>query len=249
MAIWIYTILSVALVSSISLIGVFFLSLNEKLLRKILIFLVSFAVGGLFGDAFIHLLPESFEKLGSNLSTSLLILAGIFLFFVLEKFIRWRHCHVPPASHSHEHPLVTMNFIGDGAHNMIDGMLIAASYIVSIPLGMTTTLAIILHEIPQEVGNFGVFVHAGLSVKKALLLNFSTAIFSFLGAIIALVAATYIAGFALLMLPITAGGFIYVAGSDLMPELHHEGKASTSAYQFISILLGIGMLALLTLVG
>lgn len=246
MSVWLYTLFSVALVSSISLIGIFFLSTNEKTLRKILIFMVSFAVGGLFGDAFIHLLPESFEKLGSSLSTSLLVLAGIFIFFILEKFIRWRHCHIP-ASESHIHPLVTMNIIGDGAHNFIDGMLIAASYIISIPLGMATTLAIILHEIPQELGNFGVFLHAGLSIKKALLYNFLSALTAFLGAFISLLIATGDTQFALYLLPITAGGFIYIAGSDLMPELHIETKAKTSFYQFVSIMAGIGILALLTL--
>lgn len=246
MAVWIYALLSVALVSSISLIGVFFLSVNEKILRKLLTFLVSFAVGGLFGDAFIHLLPESFEKLGTgNLAAPLLILAGIFLFFVLEKFIRWRHCHIP-TSEKHLHPLVAMNIVGDGVHNFLDGMLIAASYLVSVPLGIATTLAIILHEIPQEIGNFGVFLHAGLSVKKALLYNFLSALTAFLGAMAALVAASMTEGFALILLPIAAGGFIYIAGSDLMPEIQHEVEAKTSVWQFISIMLGVGMLALLT---
>lgn len=247
MSIWLYALLSVALVSSISLIGVFFLSVNEKILQKVLTFLVSFAVGGLFGDAFVHILPESFEKLGTdNLTAPMLILAGIFAFFALEKFIRWRHCHVP-TSKKHLHPLVTMNIVGDGAHNFIDGMLIGASYFVSIPLGIATTLAIVLHEIPQEIGNFGVFLHAGLSVKKALLYNFLSAFTAFLGAIFALIAASQIEGFAIILLPITAGGFIYIAGSDLMPELHHETKAKTSLYQFIFVVLGIGALALLTL--
>lgn len=246
MAIWLYAIGSVALVSSISLIGVFFLSFNEKLLRKILIFLVSFAVGGLFGDAFIHLIPESFERLGSNLSVSFLILAGIFLFFVLEKFIRWRHCHINGLEH--HHPMATINFIGDSVHNFIDGLLIGASYLVSIPLGISTTIAIILHEIPQEIGDFGVFIQAGLSVKKAILYNLLSALFAIFGTLLAFSATSHIDNFALYLLPITAGGFIYIAGSDLMPELHHEIKASTSAYQFFSMLLGAGMLALLTLI-
>lgn len=248
MAVWLYTLLSVLIVSSISLIGIFFLSINEKILRKILTFLVSFAVGGLFGDAFIHLIPESFEKLGSGLATSLLMLTGIFIFFILEKFIHWRHCHIP-TSEKHPHPLVALNFIGDAAHNFIDGMVIGASYFVSIPLGITTTLAIVLHEIPHEIGNFGVFIHAGLTPKKAIAFNFFTALFSFLGAIIALVAASHAQISALALLPITAGGFIYVAGSDLVPELHIETKVQTSFFQLISIMAGIGMLALLTLAG
>lgn len=245
-AVWLYTIASLILVSSISLIGVFFLSLKENILKKLLIFFVSFAVGGLLGDAFIHLIPESFEKLGSGLSTSVLILTGIFIFFALEKFIRWRHCHIPISDH-HTHPLATMNLIGDAAHNLIDGMLIGASYIVSIPLGISTTIAIVLHEIPQEIGEFGVLLHSGMPAKKALFLNFLSALFALFGGLIALLISSRIENFALYLLPITAGGFIYIAGSDLMPELQHETKVSSSVYQFVSILLGIGMLALLTL--
>ncbi|MBI5179868.1 MAG: ZIP family metal transporter, partial [Nitrospirae bacterium] len=160
MELWLYTIGSVVLVSAISFVGILSLLFDRERLNKMLLFLVSFAVGGLFGDAFIHLLPESFEKLGAKLTTSLFIILGILLFFVLEKFIRWRHCHIP-TSEEHPHPLVTMNLIGDSVHNFIDGMLIGASYIVNIPIGITTTIAIILHEIPQEIGDFGVLVHGG----------------------------------------------------------------------------------------
>lgn len=245
MSIWLYTIGSLLLVSSISLIGVFFLSLQEKILKKLLIFFVSFAVGGLLGDAFIHLIPEAFEKVGSNLATSLLILTGIFIFFFLEKFIRWRHCHIP-ISEKHVHPLALMNLIGDAAHNFIDGMLIGASYVASIPLGISTTIAIILHEIPQEIGEFGVLLHSGMPAKKALLLNFCSAIFALFGGIIALTISARIENFAFYLLPITAGGFIYIAGSDLMPELQHETKISSSIYQFFFILLGISILAMLT---
>lgn len=246
MEIWLYTLVSVGLVSILSLIGVFSLSLNQERLKKILLFLVSFAVGGLFGDAFIHLLPESFEKLGFNLATSLFIVGGILFFFVLEKFVRWRHCHIP-TSEMHPHPVVTMNLIGDGVHNLIDGMLIGASYCVSIPIGIATTLAVILHEIPQEIGDFGVLVHGGLSVKKALAFNFLSAVTAILGALISLVIGPHLADYSLSLLPITAGGFIYIAGSDLIPELQHEVKLFSSILQFSSIILGVGVMALLVL--
>jgi zinc and cadmium transporter len=246
MQVWIYTIISVILVSAISLIGIFTLFLNKNIPKKILLFLVSFAVGGLFGDAFIHLLPESFEKLGANLTSSLYIVIGILIFFVLEKFIRWRHCHIATPE-GHPHPVAVMNLIGDGVHNLIDGMLIGASYIVSIPIGISTTLAIILHEIPQEIGDFGVLLHSGFSVKKAVAFNFLSAITSILGAIISLFAGSHIEGYSSILLPITAGGFIYIAGSDLIPELQHECKLSISILQFISIILGVGIMALLVL--
>jgi zinc and cadmium transporter len=246
--IWVYTLISVIVVSAVSLIAVFFLSVNEATIKKLLLFLVSFAVGGLFGDALIHLLPESFEKLDSRLVSSFLVLAGILIFFILEKFIHWRHCHDIDCE-EHTHPVVTVNIIGDATHNLIDGMLVAASYSVSIPLGFTTTIAVILHEIPHEIGNFGVLVHGGLPVKKALLYNFLSALAAILGAIITLVIGPQVKGFAEVLLPITAGGFIYVAGSDLIPELKHEVHISHSILQLIAIIFGIILMSLLTLMG
>ena len=248
MQIWFYTLVSVFIVSIISLIGVLTLSFNKKTLSDILLYMVSFAVGGLFGDAFIHLIPEAFDKLGKGILVSSLIIFGILVFFVLEKFIRWRHCHVV-TSKDHPHPVVLMNLIGDGLHNMIDGMIIGATYLISIPLGLTTTLAVILHEIPQEIGEFGVLVHGGLSVKNALLFNFLSALLAIVGAIFSLTVGPYIKDYAAYLIPITAGGFIYLAGSDLIPELHHESEVKRSCLQFICILLGIATMALLLLVG
>ena len=187
MKVWVCSLLSVGLVSVISLIGLVTLSVGPSILRKTLLYLVSFAVGALFGDACIHLIPETFERVRPPLTGSLLLIGGILIFFVLEKFVRWRHCHVPEEDHQHVHPVVTMNIVGNGVHNMIDGMLIGASYTASVPIGVATTIAIILHEIPQEIGNFSILVHGGLPVKRALLLNFMTAMAAFLGAVVTLV--------------------------------------------------------------
>ncbi len=244
--VWFYTLASVFLVSALSLVGMISLALTGERLSKVLFLLVGFAVGALFGDAFIHLLPESFERLGGGVLTSLLVILGIFLFFVLEKFIHWRHCHIP-VSKQHQHPLVTMNLIGDSIHNLIDGILIAASYMVSIPIGLTTTLAVILHEIPQEIGDFGVLLHGGLSVRKALLYNFFTGLIAVGGALITLILGQNISHMTLLFLPITAGGFIYIAGSDLIPELKHDTRLKTSLGQFVAILCGVAVMALLAL--
>jgi len=230
------------------LVGVFTLSLKPERLAKITLFLVSFAVGGLFGDALIHLLPEAFEELGANLAVSLYVILGVLVFFVLEKFLRWRHCHIP-TSEEHMHPLVTINLVGDTVHNLIDGMLVGSSYLVSIPIGITTTLAVILHEIPQEVGDFGVLIHAGLSVKRALVFNLLSATTAILGAILAVIMGQEVQGFSLLLLPVTAGGFLYIAGSDLIPELHHEVDVKTSLLQLVLILLGVGIMALLLVLG
>jgi zinc and cadmium transporter len=243
---WVYALISVVIVSAISLVAVFFLALSEDAIRKLLLFMVSFAAGALFGDAFIHLLPESFTKLGTGLGTSLLILAGIMFFFILEKFIHWRHCHNMNYA-EHTHPMVMVNLVGDSVHNLIDGTLIAASYAVSLPLGITTTLAVVFHEIPHEIGNFGVLVHGGLPVKKALFYNFLTALTAILGAVLALTLGPLVKGFTLALLPITAGGFIYIAGSDLIPELKHEVEISHSILQFFSLILGVGAMSLLIL--
>jgi len=249
MKVWLWTIGSVVVISLISLIGAATISLNKARLKAVLLFMVSFAVGGLFGDAFIHLLPQSFEKLGVNLKASLFMLLGFFIFFILEKFIRWRHCHIP-TSKEHTHPVAALNLIGDGVHNMLDGMIVAGSFAVSVPIGIATTLAVILHEIPQEIGDFGILVYSGIAVKKALFLNFISALASVVGAIIALALESRIKGFAAYLLPVTAGGFLYIGGSDLIPELHKEDhvKISTSLVQLAAIMLGIGIMALMVFI-
>ena len=243
--VWTYTLISVALVSLLSLVGIVTLSLRQARLRKILLFLVAFAVGALFGDVFIHLLPESFEKIGANLTSSLLVIVGFLIFYILEKFIRWRH--LGSAQTSKVAPVVTMNIVGDAVHNLIDGMLIAASFMVSVAIGITTTVAIVLHEIPQEIGDFGILVNGGLSVKKALLFNLLAAVMAFLGAAATILIGEQIEDYAVYLLPVTAGGFIYIAGPDLIPELQQEVRISNSVWQFGALLMGVVVMALLTL--
>ena len=252
MKIWAYSLISVFLVSVISLIGITTISLGMDRLKKILLFMVSFAVGALFGDAFIHLLPEAYKKIPSDAVTSLLIIAGILVFFVLEKFICWRHCHLPApgedhASDENPKPVVYMNLIGDGLHNTIDGIIIGASYAVSVPIGFATTIAVILHEIPQEIGDFGILLHGGLTRKRALFLNFLCATLAILGCLLALIVGPKIKGFSLYVIPFTAGGFIYIAGSDLIPELNKETRLSKSLPQLVSMMLGVLVMALLLL--
>jgi zinc and cadmium transporter len=248
MSIWAYTISSVIIVSLISLIGIFTLAFRKERIQKVILFFVSFAVGALFGDALIHLIPETFEKMDSKLTASLLILAGIIIFFALEKFIHWRHCH-DVSCENHWHPIITMNIVGDMIHNLIDGMIIAGSFSISIPLGIATTIAVVLHEIPQEIGDFGIMIHGGLSVKKALALNFLSATTAVVGAVIVLLLGNHISNLPTYLLPITAGGFLYIAGSDLIPELKHETKIAASVGQLVAIVLGITVMASLLLIG
>ena len=243
-SVWLYTIVSVMLVSLISFIGVVTLSMNAERLKQVLIYLVSLSAGALFGDAFIHLLPEIVEETGWELSTSLAVLSGILTFFVLEKILHWHHYHLP---HTKEqiHPFAMMNLIGDGVHNFIDGLIIGASYLVSIPVGMATTIAVGVHEIPQEIGDFGVLLHGGFSKGKAVFYNFLSALMAFLGAIVSLLLSTITGNVTTYLIPFAAGGFIYIAGSDLIPELHKEVKVRKSLLQFIAFVLGILIMFLL----
>lgn len=244
--VWTYSLLSALIVSLISLVGVFFFALHDDTLNKALLFMVSFSAGALFGDVFIHLLPGVFEKSGFGLSLSLYLLSGILTFFILEKFVEWRHCHVP-TSEDHPHTFATMNLIGDGVHNLIDGMIIAGSFVAGPTVGVATTVAVILHEIPQEIGDFCVLVHGGYSKRDALLLNFLSGALAMFGVVISLVLSSKIESFSTFLILFASGGFIYVAGSDLIPELHKETSAVKSFFQLISLLAGIGVMVVLTL--
>ncbi len=239
--IWIYTITSVLLVSFIALIGLFTLALKKDHLNKMLSFLVAFSAGSLLGGAFLHLMPEALEGISDKITVSVLIMLGIVIFFILEKVVHWRHCHIP-TSHDHPHPYAYTNLIGDLMHNFLDGIVIASAYFVSIPLGISTTIAVAIHEIPQEIGDFGILIHGGFKAKQALLINFLTALTALAGAIIILTIGAGAENFTKYMLPITAGGFIYIAASDLIPELQKEVKASKSFIQVIAIILGIAIM-------
>ncbi len=240
-----YILISVLIISSVSLIGVFTLSVKEVFLKKILLTMVAFSAGALIGDAFIHLLPEAMEK-SNSLSISLSIFAGITAFFLLEKFLRWRHCH-DLSCHDHPHHLGMINLVGDGMHNLIDGLLIGASFVISIPLGISTSLAVILHEIPQELGDFGVLLHSGFTVKKALFFNFLSASVAIPGAIIAYFIGSSAQAFNDFMVPFTIGSFIYIALSDLIPELHKETSIKQTLSHTAGLFAGIGVMFLLLL--
>ncbi len=243
--IWFYSLLSVFFVSILSFVGVFSLAVKEKKLRNFLIFFVSFSAGALLGDVFIHLLPEAVEMNGFGIELSFSVLAGIMLFFILEKVVQWRHCHSVSEESKKIHSFAYMNLIGDGLHNFIDGMIIAAGYVASIPIGAATTIAVILHEIPQEIGDFGVLMHGGFSRKKALFMNFVSALAAVFGAVITLIVLGSFEHIENILIPLAAGGFIYIAGSDLIPELHKERTIVKSLIQVLFILIGIGIMFLL----
>jgi zinc and cadmium transporter len=142
-------------------------------------------------------------------------------------------------------PVGYVNLVADGVHNLVDGMLIGASYLAGVPVGIATTVAVILHEIPQEMGDFGVLLQAGFSRRNALLLNFGSGCLAIVGALLSLLAGSLVEGFTRVMLPFTAGGFIYIAGSDLLPELHKETRPLRSALQLLAVAVGVGLMLLL----
>ncbi|MAF59248.1 MAG: ZIP family metal transporter [Candidatus Pacebacteria bacterium] len=246
--IYVLVIGSVFLVSLISLVGIFTLSFRTNVLERYVFVFVSLAVGALLGDAFIHLIPESFEALNDTTLTSLLIILGLFIFFVLEKVLHWNHDHrLPKSGHSNLKPLGTMALTSDGIHNFLDGLIIGASYLVSVEVGIATTIAVMLHEIPQEIGDFGVLLHAGYSKMRALALNFFSGLLAVLGAIVVLVFGATSSTFISYIIPIAAGGFIYIAVADLIPELQKVTRIKSSLIQVTATLVGVLVMGFLAL--
>ncbi|MDD4287700.1 MAG: ZIP family metal transporter [Candidatus Peribacteraceae bacterium] len=243
------SLLSVFIVSAVSLIGMTTFVLSEHLIRRLLLTFIAFSTGALLGDVFIHIFPEMAVQSSEITTQFLLVLAGILLSFVIEKGVHWRHCHCSalPERSGHIHPVGIMNLVGDGLHNFIDGALIAGSYLISPQIGIATTIAVLLHEIPQEIGDFAILLFSGFSVRRALLLNFFTACIAFLGATIVLFSARSVPFLEWVLLPLAAGNFLYLAGSDLIPELHKESRPSYAFFQLVTILVGVGVMQLLKL--
>jgi zinc and cadmium transporter len=243
---WTYALLSAGAISLISLVGVFTLMLGMRRLEWALPLLISLAVGGLFGDALIHLLPEAFENSTATVLTSTYVILGILLFFALEQFLHWHHEH-RTLSLNPVHPVGYTILVGDGVHNLLDGLIIGASYLISPSVGLATTVAVAAHEIPQEQGDFGVLLHAGFTPRRALLLNFLSGILAVAGVVISLLIGPVASGYTEVMVPLTAGGFLYIAGADLIPELRRQHKLPTALAQFAMIGLGLGLMYLLLL--
>ena len=238
---FIYILLTTFFISLASLIGVFTISIKQKVLTKYLLFLISLSAGALMGGAFLHLLPEASEKLNSQQMFSI-VLVSFTVFFLIEKILHWRHCH---KGHCDVHTFGYMNLLGDAFHNFIDGVMIAATFLIDIRLGITTSLAIALHEIPQEIGDFGVLLYSGFSRKKALISNFLVALTAVFGGIIGYFLSFQIEHLTSYLLPFVAGGFIYISASDLMPEIRKETNLKKSLLSFSIFLLGILLMYLM----
>ena len=243
----IYALLAAFIVSLVSLIGVVTLALQDKHLHKLLIYLVSFSAGGLMGGAFFHLLPESISNSSNALLVFSYLLIGFCFFFVMEKFLRWHHCHDEKCL-SNEH-LGYLNLTGDSIHNFLDGVIIVTAFVTNIGLGFVVTLSIIFHEIPQELGDFGVLLYAGFGKSKALLYNFLTALFALLGVLIGYFVIEWIANISVFLIPAAAGGFIYIAATDLVPELQKVIKTKHSLLTFLVFIIALILMYALKVLG
>ena len=253
--IWAYALGAVAIVSIVSFAGLVTLTLRESVLKRVVFVLVGLATGALFGDALIHLIPEALESGMGEMKTGIAVMTGILLFFVLEKFLYWHHCHCEHEEScdtlvEHDHApkhLGALILSADFIHNIVDGIIIGASFLVSTEVGIATTVAVVLHEIPQEIADFGLLIHAGWSRGKALLWNFFTALSAFLGVAVVLLLGSGVENLVPLAAAFTAGAFIYIAGSDLVPELHKTEGFKRTLIQILAVALGFGLMLLLVL--
>jgi len=242
--VWAQALASVALISAIPLLGAAAL-LAETRVQRVIPHLVSFAAGALLGGATFHLIPATYQQLGIGVVPGLLLSSGFLGFFVLDRFL-WAHHHDSSdgGEEPRPHPVAMLSLIGDGLHNIIDGVIIAATFMVRPELGLATAAAVALHELPQEIGDLAVLLHAGIPPRKAILLN----LLSGLAAVVA-AGATLLLGeigpnHVSFLLPVAAGLFIYIAAADLVPELRHVRGGSATVSQLALMILGIGVLAL-----
>lgn len=235
MSILLIIILSSVAMSLIALVGLFTLVLKERVLRKIILPLVAFSAGALLGGAFLHMIPEAIGMTKNITGIFIWVLIGFSLFFLLEQFIHWHHCHLVPSEH--KKPVTYLILIADGIHNFIGGLAIAGAFLVDIKVGIITWIVAAAHEIPQELGDFGILIHGGWKKKKALFFNFLSALTVVLGGLVAYFLSTKIN--IVFLLPFAAGNFIYIACSDLIPEVKHGCNIKSNMIHFVSFIIGI----------
>lgn len=229
----IWIIGSTVIVSVISLIGILALPIKKEILDRILLLLVGFAAGALLGAAFLHLLPEAIENTKQSF---LYTIIGFTIFFIIERYFYWRHCHDGVCT---VHTFAYLNLFGDGLHNFTDGLIIAISFAVGIKFGIITTLAIIFHEIPQEIGDYAILIYGGFSRLRALFYNFLCSLTAVFGGFIGYFLSEKVSNLSYILIPFIAGGFIYIAASDLIPELHKQKDQRRANLSLITFLLGL----------
>lgn len=236
-------ILASFFISLVSFIGGALLLFKQLRTQKIATYLVSFAAGTMLAVAFLDLLPEALEEASGEVNIFIWAFLGMIAFFFLERFVLWFHHH---DSHHNTQPASVLILLGDGVHNFIDGVAIAAAFLVSPALGVVTTLAMAAHEVPQEIADFSILIHGGMKKAKALLFNFFSALAALAGAVGGFFFLENLEGALSILLSFTAGMFIYIASSDLIPELHKDFEKQKSWVQTLPFVLGIVVLWILT---
>ncbi len=225
-------LIATLLLTLASLSGALVLSMRPERVTRISAWLVAFASGSLIGGAFFHLVPESL-RLGN--STFPMLVAGILSFFALEKFLCWQHCH---EARCEVHNFTYLNLVGDCIHNFVDGLIIAGAFLVSVEVGIVTTAVVLFHEVPQEIGEFGVLTYGGFSAGRAVLINGLTGATAIFGGLLGYLFSTHVRALQPLLLPFAAGAFAYIALADLIPELHRRRRLGESAVQFALMIVG-----------
>jgi len=221
--------------SLISLVGIVALVFKENVLKKLIFPLVAFSAGALLASAFLHMLPEVIEELGARQSIFLWVIAGFACFFLLEQFIHWHHCHKAPSEH--RHPITYLILVADGIHNFIDGLAVASAFLFDVKLGIGTWLAVAAHEIPQELGDYGILVHGGWKTRQALFFNFLSSVTMVMGGLVAYFISSSLN--IILLLSFAAGTSIYIACSDLIPEIKHRERLRENILHFLAFSVGI----------
>jgi len=244
-----WIVISGLAMSSLALVGGVTVLLPARTLDRILLPLVALAAGSLLGGALFHMLPEAVAELGNTLAVYVWLVAGFLAFFILEQYLQWHHCHHPAGPHKHLGYLI---LLADGLHNFIGGLAVSATFLVEVRLGIVTWLVAAAHEVPQELGDFGILVHSGWKPRSALLYNAASAITFLFGGLV-----TYALSGSLnvtLLVPFAAGNFVYIAAADLIPQItttetatdsdHKKSILFRKAEQTTALAAGLGLLLL-----
>lgn len=239
---FVYALTAVTVVSLLSLLGALFLVLQRRIFAAIITYTLAISSGVLLGSVFFDLLPEAQASIGETAYG--LVVAGIIVFFALEKFIHWHHC--TEGEECEEKPVAYLSLVGDSLHNFLDGAIIAVAFLTNIPLGITTTLAVVAHEVPHELGDFSILIYGGFSNRKAIWYNFLSALTAIAGTIVTFFLSPLVLTASPYLLAFAAGNFLYIASSDLIPELHTKRLAITSLIQILAIITGVVVMRVLT---
>lgn len=241
MAVLGWIILGGVLMVAVGMVGALTLLLSERTLRRVILPLVAFSAGSLLGGAFLHMIPAAVEELGHGVSLFLWVLAGFTLFLILEQYLHWHHAHTSsPAS---KEPLTYLILVGDGLHNLLGGIAVAGAFIIDIRLGVAAWLAAAAHEVPQELGDFGVLLHGGWSKRRALVFNALSGTTFLIGGILAYGVSSVLD--VTFLVPFAAGNFIYVGASDLVPEVNKHHRLAENLVHLAAFVAGIGLLLLI----